>query len=92
MKFPFDEPKNVAVFTCVHVLENVEDICYVTHDEDDGAWQFLCGQMHEGAEVRIVSLREIFNLDSSVGSLSNMPLGCGAVRDDKFSPWRGFKK
>lgn len=92
MKFPFNEPENVAVFTCVHVLENGADICYVTHDEDDGAWQFLCGKSHDESDARVVSLKNIVELDPSVGVLSNMPLGCGAARDGKASRWKGFRK
>jgi hypothetical protein len=92
MSFPFNEPENVAVFTCSHILDDKVDICYVTHDEDDGAWQFLCGQTHTEADARIVSLKEMVDMDSSIGALAGMPLGCGAVRDNSLSPWKGFKK
>ena len=92
MEFPFNESENVAVFTCVHVLENGSDICYVTHDDDDGAWQFLCNETHEVSDARVVSLKKMFDLDNSIAALSNMPLGCGAVRENKSSNWEGFKK
>lgn len=92
MKFPFNEPENLAVFTCVHVLEDGADICYVTHDEDDGSWQFLCGQSHDESDARVVSLKNIVELDPSVGALSGMPEGCGAVRGGKASQWKGFRK
>lgn len=92
MDFPFQESENVAVFTCVHVLENGADICCVTHDADDGSWQFLCGQSHTEDEARVVSLKNILELDSSIATLANMPLGCGAFRENKSSQWKGFKK
>jgi hypothetical protein len=92
MEFPFSDFENTAVFTCSHILEGNDDICYVTHDEDDGGWQFLCGQSHSAADARIVSLKSIFDKDPSVGVLSDMPLGCGATRDDKLSQWRGFRQ
>lgn len=92
MNFPFSDSENTAVFTCSHVLEDGADICYVTHDEDDGAWQFLCGENHNETQARIVSLKSVFEQDASVGALSNMPLGCGAVRESRGSAWRGFKK
>jgi len=88
----FNESENVAVFTCCHILSNESDICYVTHDEDDGAWQFLCGQDHAEADARIVALKDIVNIDSSIVALADMPLGCGAYREDKSSAWNGFKK
>ena len=47
MKFPFYDAPNTATITCCHILENGEPILYVSHDEDDGMWQFLCGKAHE---------------------------------------------
>lgn len=41
--WPFDDPPNRRCYTTVHVLENNDPILLVTHDADDGAWQFLCG-------------------------------------------------
>jgi hypothetical protein len=92
MKFPFNEPENVAVFTCCHIIEQDADICYVTHDEDDGAWQFLCGQDHCEADARVISLRSVFDKDPGIGDLYEMPLGCGATRTNKRAPWNGFRK
>lgn len=43
MEFPFYDPPNVATIICRHILENGAPILYISHDEDDGAWQFLCG-------------------------------------------------
>ena len=92
MEFPFSDPQNTAVFTCAHILKNGAEICYVTHDEDDGAWQFLCNAGHTTADARIVGLKEIFDIDCSVGALAGMPPGCGAVRESKGAKWQGFKK
>ncbi len=92
MNFPFHEPENVAVFTCVHVLENGADICYVTHDEDDGAWQFLCKETHDAEDARIVALKAVFEMDPTIGALAGMPEGCGAVRESKEHPWKGFQQ
>jgi hypothetical protein len=92
MDFSFNESKNVAVITCCHILEDNDAICYVTHDEEDGCWQFLCGKDHDESEVRIVSLEEIFEKDPTIGMLSDMPLGCGATRENRESPWKGFRQ
>jgi len=87
MDFPFHDPEHVAVFTCVHVLEHNDNICYVYHDEEDGAWQFLCKQEHRTSDGRIISLKEAFLIDSSIGGLAELPLGCGVMRENKLSPW-----
>lgn len=43
--WPFEDPQNVAVFTVRSILDGDDWIYYVTHDEEDGAWQFTppCG-------------------------------------------------
>lgn len=86
--FPFHDPENVAVFTCCHVLEQGEEIRWVGHDEEDGAWQFLCGGEHDEVDVRIVGLGEIWAFDETVGELADLPLGGQAERDGKGDRWR----
>ena len=89
MKFPFNENENTACFTCCHILDNNADICYVSHDQDDGSWQFMCGlDDHEISDGCIVSLKELFDLDNSIGQLANLPLGSYFDRFDKNSPWK----
>ena len=44
--FPFEENPNVAVLTCFCVLHEGKPILYVSHDLEDGMWQFLCGETH----------------------------------------------
>ena len=84
--FPFYDKPNTAAFTCVHVLEQGKPILHVSHDED-GYWQFLCGERHSGDEGRIVALAEAYELDPSVGTLA--PMGCGhsADRTDVNGGW-----
>ncbi len=66
MKFPFYDAPNTATITCCHILENGEPILYVSHDEDDGMWQFLCGKAHETDEAKLVSLKSVFDLGRGV--------------------------
>lgn len=46
MGFPFCNAPNTATIICCHIMENKAPILYVSHDEDDGMWQFLCGRKH----------------------------------------------
>ncbi len=87
MHFPFDTPPDTAVITCCHVLDG-HAILHVSHDADDGMWQFLCGKSHSTHEARVVSLAEILALDQSVAALSRLPFGCTAQRRWRFSPWK----
>lgn len=60
---------------------------YVSHDEDDGMWQFLCGKTHETDEAKLVSLKSVFALDNSVGILTDMPCGYYAERKTQDDDW-----
>ena len=81
-----------ATITCCHILENGEPILYVSHDEDDGMWQFLCGKAHETDEAKLVSLKSVFDLDNSVGILKDMPCGYYAERKAQDDEWSVRKR
>ena len=87
MKFSFVEKTDTAVITCSHILENKDPILFVSHDEDDGMWQFLCGADHDISEARVISLKEVFLLDRTIGFLAEMPQGCSATRSNPCDDW-----
>ena len=45
--WPFADPRNVAVITTRQVFREGLPVLLVTHDEDDGDWQFVCGTTNE---------------------------------------------
>ncbi len=92
MEFPFNDAPNTAVITCSHVVEKHRPILYVSHDEDDGMWQFLCGKQHDESEARIVSLYYIFMLDHSIAELARLPYGYAAERESIETEWIIRKK
>jgi hypothetical protein len=85
----FKEPPNVAVFTSKRIVEGRDWIHYVTHDEEDGAWQFhpYSGPTSE-AEASLVSLQTILRLDPSIVELADLPIGWFAWRDDPKGRWQ----
>jgi hypothetical protein len=85
--WPFADPESVAAICCVHILDNVRPILRVTHDEDDGGWQVLCGFEHDGSEARVVCLGCIIERDPSLMELADLPLGWGAARQSTSEPW-----
>ena len=87
-EWPFDEEENVATMTVRQVTHGGQPILYVSHDADDGMWQFLTGGPVEVADAMIVSLREVFSIDPSVGDLADLPLGWTAERSAPGQPWR----
>ena len=38
---PFTDAPDTAVITCCHVTDDGAPVLYVSHDEDDGMWQFF---------------------------------------------------
>ena len=86
-KHKFKEPKNQAVFTCLHIINENKPILYVKHD-DEGDWQFLCGENHVTEDARIIALQEVINIDPSVSKVSNLKCGQTAVRESKESEWK----
>ena len=91
--WPFKDPPNVAVFTSKQILSGEEWIYYVSHDEEDGAWQFhpMSGPIAEN-QASVVGLRTILDLDPSLAILADLPLGWCAWRDEKGSAWQRMKK
>lgn len=87
MEFPFYDAPNTAVIICCHVMEE-EPILFVSHDEDDGMWQFLCGKTHETDDAKLVSLKFVFELDNSIGALVDMPCGFYATREKQEDDWK----
>lgn len=60
----------------------------VTHDKDDGAWQFRTGKTIPASDAKIVALDEIVYRDPSVVELADLPLGWSAIRDSITTPWK----
>ncbi|BFT72418.1 hypothetical protein [Paenibacillus sp. P36] len=85
--WPFDDPENVAVITTNKIMNRERPILYVTHDEDDGMWQFLDDGEVKEEEARIILLKQIINIDPSLIQLSDLPLGWVAWRDKRDCLW-----
>jgi len=89
--YEFSEPENTVCFTCDHVLSRQRPILRVTHDAEDGIWQFMCGHNdHDESNAKLLSLKQITEIDNSLNALSEMPLGCGAERESINEEWQGF--
>ena len=88
MDFPFKDKPNTACIVCKHILNKEKAITYVSHDADDGMWQFLCDEEHSENDARIVSLYSVYMLDESVGQVADMPCGCYIKRNTDNEQWK----
>lgn len=90
--WPFSDPKNVAVFTVADILERRAPILLVSHEEEDGGWQFLTGDdLPPQEHWKLVGLSEIVSLDPSVKELADLPLGYSASRASSTDTWQRWK-
>ena len=61
----------------------------VTHDLDDEGWQFVNGHgdTDDAKNGMLVHPEHLVELDPSVISLGDLPLGWMATRADRGAPW-----
>jgi hypothetical protein len=71
--WPFDDPENVATISTRQAMQGGQPILWVSHDADDGSWQFHTGGPVEMADALVVSLRSVFQLDASIGDWPTCP-------------------
>jgi hypothetical protein len=82
----FEEDPRLGVITTAPVLAGAP-IMMVSHDADDGGWQFLCGTTNDPADGRIVHLAEMVALDPTVTEVADLPLGWVAFRAKVGGEW-----
>jgi hypothetical protein len=85
--WPFEDPPNTAAITTRLVLDGAP-ILLVTHDADDGGYQFLPGTSVDPHDARVVGLGEMCARDSSLLELADLPEGWRAWRADVGAPWK----
>lgn len=84
----FKESANTAVITTKNIINGKAWVGLVTHDNEDGGWQFLEFNGSPNQEdAAVVSLQEITRIDPTLFELSDLPLGWQARRETKESPW-----
>ena len=74
--WPFEDSRNTASITTRQVLDGAP-VLLVTHDDDDGSWQFLCGTTDDPADARVVGLGEMYKRDPSLGEVADLPKAGG---------------
>jgi len=86
----FKEPANTACVMCKHVLREHLPILCVSHEQDDGTWQFLCYvRDHDigNNDFLLVALHTATDLDPTIDQISDLPLGFIATRTAVGQPW-----
>ena len=85
-EWPFADPPNFNAFSTRQVMEQGDPILLVSHEEDDGAWQFIGGAWSE-KDLVVICLEHAVAMDPTVRELADLPLGWTAVRKSPGAPW-----
>ena len=83
----FPDPPHTLVFLSKPVQTDAEPITYVSHDIEDGAWQFLGPSMSGGDKPVISCFHHPNDKDPSLKELADLPLGWYAERAERDAPW-----
>ena len=87
--WPFPDPPETAVIVLERILRGDSPLRLVTHDEDDGGWQFLDGDHVFEADAVVVGLAEMVQFDPTLGEIvADLPAGWHAWRNDPGHAWR----
>lgn len=88
----FPDPPNALAFLSEAVSSGSEKITFVSHDIDDGAWQFLGDSMTSSGKAVLCCLSHPINEDPTLIELSDLPLGWCAERTKIGAPWKRYNK
>lgn len=83
----FRDPPHTRVFLSETVHNGTEPVTYVSHDTEDGAWQFLGDSMSDGGGPVISCFHHPIDRDPTLAELADLPLGWYAERDGVGEPW-----
>ena len=86
-KWKFSDTEDTAVFTTKQVSTGNMQILYVSHDGEDGSWEFY-GKSVDMKNAILIPLKKIVELDKTVNDLSDLPCGWIATRNSKNDPWK----
>lgn len=89
--WPFSEPESTEVITLDRILRGESHVRLVTHDADDGSWQYLDGEHVFEEDARVVTLRIMTELDSTLLALVSLPCGWYAWRDSVDDAWHRYE-
>ena len=83
----FADDPHTRVFLSQTVHNGSEPVTYVSHDAEDGAWQFLGDSMDDGGGPVISCFHHPIDRDASISELADLPLGWYAKRSGVGKPW-----
>jgi hypothetical protein len=90
-QWSFVDAYGTMVVTSRAVVHDQRPILYVSHDADDGMWQFHDGSTVNAKDAMVVGLGEVVDMDPTLRYLADLPLGWCARRAERNEPWKRQK-
>lgn len=87
--WPFTDPPNRAAITTKRIVDGSAWIAHVSHDEDDGSWQFHTSSDDDLNEndARLLTLHELYQIDPTISGIADLRPGWRAWRESRDGPW-----
>jgi hypothetical protein len=83
----FPDSPETEVITLDRILSADSPLLLVSHDLEDGAWQFLDGGHVFEEDAVVVAFGEILLFDPDLAELADLPIGWFAWRSAPGEPW-----
>jgi hypothetical protein len=83
----FSDPPHTGVYTTERIMNSEEPILLVTHDVEDGAWQFHVPSESTIETAALVCFHHIADMDATIKELFDLPIGWCAKRNSVSDLW-----
>jgi len=83
----FADSPHTGAYLSETVHNGTEQVTFVSHDAEDGAWQFLGDSMSDGGGPVLSCFHHPIDRDPTLAELADLPLGWYAERDKVGEPW-----
>jgi len=80
-------PRDTSVFTLRQILDEGAPVLHVSHNSQDGAWQFLGWETPSLSDGVVACIEHLIDLDPSLDPLHDLPRGWHAWRPTREAPW-----
>ncbi|HEX3569309.1 MAG TPA: DUF4262 domain-containing protein [Acidobacteriaceae bacterium] len=90
-RWKFSDDPHTQAFLSETVHKKEEPVTYVSHDAEDGTWQFLGDKMSDGGGPVVSCLHHPIDNDPSLEELADLPRGWYATRESPAAPWQRSK-
>ena len=86
--WPFDDPPNTAAIATRDITTGKAPVLFVSHDADDGGFQFLPSWPVREEDGCVVGLGAMCKRDPTLLDLADLPEGWTATRERVGAPWQ----